>query len=158
MPTDQLAVLEELSGGELYSSAIFGTYTFDGEFFEEDVLPVLDQLDIANIVVLTDTKSYAEAEALTEAGQSYYLEHVRCPKIHHPKFSLLLGHDHGRMFLGSGNLTEDGWQRSGELMTVIDYPDEQAETKPLFSSLRSFIALLLGFRSETGRLAIKSPR
>jgi len=139
MPTDQLELLEELSGGELYSSAIFGTYTFDGEFFEEDVLPVLDQLDIANIVVLTDTKSYAEAESVTEAGQSYYLEHVRCPKIHHPKFSLLLGHDHGRMFLGSGNLTEDGWQRSGELMTVIDYPDEQADTQPIFSSLRRFI-------------------
>ena len=139
--TDQISLLETLSEGQTYSSAIFGTYQFDGEFFESEILPTLEQLDIANIVVLTDTQSYTEAENLTKAGQSYYLEHVRCPEIHHPKFTMLLGHGDGRLFLGSANLTEEGWQRSGELMTIVDYPQTDAgdDAIPLFGSLRDFI-------------------
>lgn len=139
--TDQISVLETLSESQTYSSAIFGTYQFDGEFFESEILPTLEQLDITNIVVLTDTQSYTESENLTKVGQSYYLEHVRCPEIHHPKFTLLLGHEYGRLFLGSANLTEAGWQRSGELMTVVDYPETSlgVEAETLFGSLRDFI-------------------
>jgi hypothetical protein len=139
MATEQLALLEELSGSDLYSSAILGTYQFDGEFFEDEVLPILNQLDIANIVVLTDTQAYTEASDLTQAGQAYYLDHVRCSGIHHPKFVALLGHDHGRAFVGSGNLTEQGWSRNGELMTVVDYTADSGETGPVFTQLREFI-------------------
>ena len=139
MPTDQLAMLKELSGSKLYSSAILGTFQFDGEFFENEVLPILNQLDITNIIVLTDTQSYREANDLGKAGQEYYIDHVRCPGIHHPKFVALLGRDHGRAFVGSANLTDAGWQRSGELMTTLDYPNEADETLPAFSQLREFI-------------------
>jgi len=139
MPSEQLAMLEELSGSDLYSSAILGTYQFDGGFFEDEVLPILNQLDIANIVVLTDTQAYTEASDLTQAGQAYYLDHVRCAGVYHPKFVALLGHDHGRVFVGSGNLTEQGWSRNGELMSVIDYPAETGETRAVFAQLRGFI-------------------
>jgi len=142
MATEQLELLEELSGGgRLYSSAILSTYGFDGTFFENEILPVLNQLNVTNIVVLTDTESYHGTNNVTKAGQSYYIDHVRCPKIHHPKFVALFGRDHGRVLVGSANLTEPGWQQSGELMTVIDYPTESgsAETAPLFAQLREFI-------------------
>lgn len=141
MATEQIELLEELSGGRLYSSAILSTYGFDGAFFENEILPVLNQLDVTNIVVLTDTESYRSANAITQAGQAYYIDRVQCPKIHHPKFVALFGRDYGRILVGSANLTELGWQQSGELMTVIDYPAESgsAETTHLFAQLRKFI-------------------
>lgn len=139
MQAEQLAMLKELSGSDLYSSVILGTYQFDGAFFEEEVLPILNQLDIANIVVLTDTRAYLEASDLTRAGQAYYIDHVRCSGIHHPKFVALLGREKGRCFVGSGNLTERGWSRNGELMTVVDYPGKTGETDPVFAQLREFI-------------------
>lgn len=153
MPAEQLALLEELSESDRYSSAILGTYQFDGEFFEDEVLPILDQLDIANIVVLTDTQAYTDATELTQAGHAYYIDHVRCSGIHHPKFVALLGHDHARAFVGSGNLTERGWSRNGELMTVVDYPGETGETEAVFAQLREFIersaAQIHGSRART---------
>jgi len=141
MPAEQLELIKELSGGKLYSSAILGTYQFDGEFFENEVLPVLNQLDITNIIVLTESQTYREASELTKAGKSYYIDYVRCSGVHHPKFTALLGHDHGRAFIGSANLTEAGWQRSGEMMTVVDYPNETTETISVFTQLREFIEL-----------------
>ena len=139
--SEQLGLLDELSGGRLYSSAIVSTYGFDGGFFEADVLPVLNRLDVSNVVVLTDTEKYRELESVTQAGQSYYIDHVRCPKIHHPKFVALFGRDHGRLFIGSANLTKPGWQQSAELMTVIDYPGEPdgSDTERVFAQLRAFI-------------------
>jgi hypothetical protein len=141
MGGEQFGLLDELSGGQLYSSAILSTYGFDGTFFEADVLPVLSQLEVANTVVLTDTESYRRTDAVTQAGQSYYLDHVRCPQIHHPKFVALFGRDYGRLFVGSANLTKPGWQQSAELMTVIEYPGEPEgpDTKPVFAQLREFI-------------------
>jgi hypothetical protein len=141
MAAELLSILDELNSSRLYSSAILSTYGFDGTFFEEDVLPVLNQLDISNIVVLTDTDSYRDIDTVTKAGQAYYIDHVRCPKIHHPKFVALFGRDYGRVFVGSANLTKTGWQQSGELMTVIDHPPapERADAAPLFAQLRDFI-------------------
>ena len=141
MAADQLSLLDELNSGRLYSSAVLSTYGFDGAFFETEILPVLTQLDISNVVVLTDTERYRDLGAVAKAGQAYYIDHVRCPKVHHPKFVALFGRDYGRVFLGSANLTKPGWQQSGELMTVIDYPPEpeQSDTAPLFAQLREFI-------------------
>jgi len=141
MGAEQIGLLEELSGGRLYSSAILSTYEFDGAFFENDILPVLKQLDVTNIVVLTDTDSYRSTSDVTKAGQEYYIDHVECPKIHHPKFTALFGCDCGRVLVGSANLTKPGWQQSGELMTVFDHPAETEEvnTTPLFAQLREFI-------------------
>lgn len=141
MGAEQLGLLDELSGGRLYSSAILSTYGFDGTFFENEILPVLDKLDVTNVVVLTDTESYRNTDAVAQAGQAYYIDHVQCPKVHHPKFVALFGRDYGRAFVGSANLTKPGWEQSGELMTVIDYPaeSESPDTAPLFAQLREFI-------------------
>ena len=55
MPIESIDLLDELKGESHYSSAILGTYTFDGEFFERKILPTIQSLNITNTVVLTDT-------------------------------------------------------------------------------------------------------
>ena len=58
MTEEQLNLLEELKQTEEYSSAILGTYSFGGDFFEDEVLTRLQRLGIRNTTVLTDTEEY----------------------------------------------------------------------------------------------------
>jgi HKD family nuclease len=141
MTEEQLNLLEELKQTEEYSSAILGTYSFGGDFFEDEVLTRLQRLGIRNTTVLTDTEEYKTTDDLGHAGTKYYLDHVRCPQRFHPKFVLLLGHRRGYCLVGSANLTAAGWQHNAELMTEFKYTDaeDDAATAAIFSQLVEFI-------------------
>lgn len=145
MPAEKVDLLDELKGEAHYSSAILGTYTFGGEFFEEQILPTIQALNVANIVVLTDTREYEAANELRQAGQRYYFDHVQCPGIHHPKYCLLLGHERGLGIIGSANLTEDGWRKNAELVTLFRYEEGESteQEEAAFSELSQFLKQLV---------------
>lgn len=137
-PIDLLTTLKDES---LYSSAILGTYKFDGQFFEDKVLPTIQDLEITNIVVLTDSKEYETGREINRAGEWYYLDSIRVPGIFHPKFVLLLGHRRGTAMIGSANLTELGWRQNAELATIIKHVEEDPEHQngDAFYQLKEFI-------------------
>lgn len=141
MTEEQLNLLDALKQTDEYSSAILGTYSFRGEFFETEVLPRLQSLGVKNTTVLTDTEKYKNTDDLVHAGNKYYLDHVRCPQTFHPKFLLLLGHRRGYCLVGSANLSAAGWQHNAELMTEFKYndADSDAETAAVFDQLAGFI-------------------
>jgi len=123
-----------------YSSAVFGTYQFEGRFFEKQVLSTTQDLGIANVAVLTDEQQYEGATDLHQAGKQYYFDRVHCPGIHHPKFALFLDHDRGLAMIGSANLTEKGWRKNGEIITLIRYDGENSlqRGKFVFAQLSQF--------------------
>lgn len=141
MTEEQLNLLDALKQKDEYSSAILGTYSFGGDFFESEVLPRLQSLGIRNTTVLTDTEEYKSTDDLKHAGNKYYLDHVRCPQTFHPKFVLLLGHRRGYCLVGSANLSAAGWQHNAELMTEFKYSDtdSDATTAAVFGQLVEFI-------------------
>lgn len=134
-------LLSELKDASLYSSAILGTYQFHGAFFENRVLPALQRLDVGNTVVLADTEQYHASEEVRRAGERYYFDHVRCSNIFHPKFLLLLGRTRGFALLGSANLTESGWRRNGELVSILKYDNTSSnpEVTQFFWELHQFV-------------------
>jgi hypothetical protein len=150
MTDGQLNLLEALDQTDEYSSAILGTFSLGGEFLESEVLPRLRSLGIRNTIVLTDREEYHETDNLTQAGNQYYLDHIRCPQTFHPKFVLLLGHRRGYCLVGSANLTAAGWQHNAELMTEFKYVDRDSDTttEAVFGRIIDFIDGI----SATGRL------
>lgn len=145
MPPETVDLLDTLKGESHYSSAILGTYQFGGQFFEEKILPTLRALDVANIIVLTDTQAYEASTDLRRAGEGYYFEHVQCSGIHHPKVCVLLGHERGLAIIGSANLTESGWRRNAELVTLIRYEEGESteEQEYVFCELKEFFGELI---------------
>ena len=141
MTKEQLNLLDALKQTDEYSSAILGTYSFGGDFFEDEVFPRLQRLGIRNTTVLTDTKEYKTTDGLSQAGNKYYLDHVRCPQTFHPKFVLLLGHRRGYCLVGSANLSAPGWQHNAELMAEFKYTDSDSDatTATVFTQLIDFV-------------------
>ncbi|WP_416841812.1 hypothetical protein [Haloferax sp. DFSO52] len=155
-PIDLLSTLKD---GHTYSSALLGTYQFDGAFFEGQVLPAIRRHDVTNTIVLADTLAYDGTSNIRHAGERYSLDHVRCPGIFHPKFTILLGHRCGFAMIGSANLTENGWRSNGELVATFSYDatDPDPDVAQVFAQLQVFVENLCTEQmlpSETTKTAI----
>lgn len=137
------AITSELS----YSSAIIGTYNLQGRYLEGKILPKLKRVKIKNRIVLTDTETYSNKidtnngkNYFRQAGREYYLDHVRCGKVFHPKFVLFLGRERGLALIGSANLTKPGWENNAEMVTTIRFEQgSEEQAGPVFAQLQSFI-------------------
>lgn len=132
-----------------FDTIVLATYGFEPSFFEEIILDILQQKDAKRIIVLMDPKHYEDtftrAKPARYAGVQYLIEPIFTRNIFHDKFIFMISEEGGRLFLGSTNMTEDGFIRNGELFTAIDY--EQAKEKPViltvFAEMRDYLVSLV---------------
>jgi len=154
----QKEIVAELKDSEKdFENVILGTYTLDTQFFEEAILRILQQKDARRIVVMTDSKSYKETfRTARNAGVTYLIEPIKAAREFHPKFILMTSKEAGRIFIGSANLTENGFLRDGELFTHIDsdFSKEYPEVLSLFVDMKDFLLSL----SEKGLIRSKRHR
>jgi hypothetical protein len=126
-----------------YSSAIFLTYTLNLNFFEQIVAPALESAGCSNVLILTDPDGYAEAleigkKQVAFAGMRYVCAPI--PRIgsgvQHSKILFMAGKESGRLLLGSGNLTLNGYSLNLENFSHYEYDpnDPSQETLLAFSS------------------------
>jgi len=118
---------EELSGDRVIAS-FFSTYSFDHSFFEETVLPLIEQGTARGTVqatVVVDSTRYADDKA--HGGRGYDVIKAKIGRVWHAKvISLFTNGQNGRrtlLAIGSGNLTRPGWQRNRELFSVEAWTD-----------------------------------
>jgi hypothetical protein len=122
---DILGALEETNGQ--FRGAIILTYTLNLNFFEELIAPRLDAMGCTDVLILTDVHGYDDAlsrgaRSLTGVGTRYVCAPLFNPGhgVQHAKFILLVGPGHGRLLVGSGNLTLHGYGRNLEQFTRFD--------------------------------------
>lgn len=121
-----LKILSELdrliNQRQQYKAAVLMTYSLSLQFFEQLVLPRLDSLGCANVLIIADQFGYEDAlqrnlPRLRAAGRQYVCAAVP-PKRHgvqHAKALMLVSEAHAWMLLGSGNLTFHGYGQNLEL-------------------------------------------
>jgi HKD family nuclease len=140
-------------------AAIFNTFNFQPDFFENYVLPVLvPKLDfknsrLYNAILWRKTKLPPTAVYYDDGVQKmpdsqaplqdYELCPVRLPKFFHPKANyILVENEDGTkaliILLGSNNLTRAGWCENIEVATVLEVSE-----KANFSA--DFINAMIGF-------------
>jgi len=117
-------------------NCIILTYNADLLFFEHLLFEPLYASGCRNTLVLCDPMQYGMAlsdiDQLRYAGQRYLLIPARTSPhgAFHPKLILLTWSDGGRLFLTSGNLTQAGYTRNWEVVTLFEYdvrkPDPMA--------------------------------
>lgn len=120
-------LLEALDSAGEFRSAIFLTYTLNLQFFEQMIAPRLDAAGCTNVLILSDTTGYDEAllrgaRSLSGAGTRYVCARLRSlgHGVQHTKLVLLAGPQAGRLLVGSGNLTLQGFGRNLELFDRYD--------------------------------------
>lgn len=111
-----------------FVGAVFLTYSLNLNFFEQIIAPALDRAGCANVLIITDPDGYASvldlgACSLTGVGRRYVVAPLRRrgAGIQHAKMLLMAGEKRGRLMIGSGNLTHNGYGRNMELVTCFDY-------------------------------------
>ncbi len=130
-----------------YDHAIFCTFNFDPDFFEEYCLLEFDSLETNNgITVIMDGR---ELDRLVSGPPSRwprkanvrYLLHAARPKGRfHSKIFFLASKTRGLLVVGSANLTRSGLTRNAELARSFSFEINKRELAlPLFQSARTFL-------------------
>ena len=90
-----------------FHSAFMTTYAFSAQAFEDVPFPKLRGAGCRNIAILADKAmlniSFAEYGAPRYAGALYHLAKVSVGGAFHPKMTLLVGPEKGRLLIGSAN-------------------------------------------------------
>lgn len=137
MVDEQLSVRDALlsfAAGEPLRAALFLTYSFDGRWFEEAIVPELCERPIETMLVVRDRNAIAN-----EAPSVRYRKVNACSSsVFHPKLALLVTRDRARAVIGSANLTRGGFERSRELGRVFDLGPQKAKDHGIFASLLAY--------------------
>jgi hypothetical protein len=116
-------------------AALFLTYSFDGRWFEEALVPDLCERSIATMLVVRDRNAIT-----SEAASVRYRKANACASaVFHPKLALLVTEDRARAVIGSANLTRGGFERQRELGRVFDLGPSDLADHSVFRSLVEYL-------------------
>lgn len=126
-----------------FHSAFMTTYAFSAQAFEDIPFPKLRGAGCRNIAVLADkamlNMSFAEYGAPRYAGALYHVAKVSVGGAFHPKMTLLVGPEKGRLLIGSANLTALGLAGNKELVADIRYTATDTKNAALFGEAANYL-------------------
>jgi hypothetical protein len=148
--TQTIRLLDALTEYSEFHTGIFLTYNADLAFFEEAVLYPLWQNGCRNVLVFLDGDRYVDTVtdmrgSVTWAGRRYVLIPISLGPLQafHPKLILLLGHERGRLLVGSGNVTFSGFGHNHEVYTCLDWTSEEPNLQDVFGQAWHLINRIL---------------
>lgn len=148
--SETIKILEQLAEHETFHTSIFFTYGADLAFFEEAILNALWRKGCRNNLIFMDASRYIDtmedwAAAITWVGRRYIVIPVDLGILQsfHPKLILLLGHERGRLLLGSGNLTFSGYGHNHEIFTCLDWTADEQRFRLLFTQAWEMVQIVL---------------
>ncbi|CAN7758779.1 hypothetical protein LJR257_006773 [Ensifer adhaerens] len=126
-----------------FHTAFMTTYSFGTLAFEDIPFPKLRGGGCRNIVVFADramvNQAFADFGLPRFAGTSYHLIKAKAPRAFHPKITLLIGENKGRLLIGSANLTALGLGGNMEQVASISYSEENPGTASLFKGVLGYL-------------------
>ena len=150
------------------TGTIATTFTFGGRFFESQILDAItDRHQAQKTVIPIDASTYAETlESSTTGdeniatggypkavGQRYYLVPVEGGSgTFHPKIVYQAGEKRANAFIGSANLTQQGYTSNREVVTHITAETDEvnSESAGILRDCREYLSQLLDHQSTIG--------
>jgi hypothetical protein len=127
--------LVSFAAREPLRAALFLTYSFDGRWFEDALVPDLCERSIATMLVMRDRNAIT-----SEAPSVRYRKANACASaVFHPKLALLITESRARAVISSANLTRGGFERQRELGRVFDLGPSESGAHRLFTSLVEYL-------------------
>ncbi len=156
---NDLKLPERLSGP--WDHALIMTYGADIPFFENALWGQFGA-SCRNKIILADgqrhleaCENYARSRLLRHMNQRYVVEGVFGLRAAHGKVILLTNTKAGRLLIGSGNLSLQGYASGGEQFSEYEYTAEAPEQLPAFLAVRELIEALVTRGCITGAQACR---
>ena len=133
-----------------WEHALIMTYGFDVDFFEQTLLPLFAP-ECRNKIVLVNGTDFLDicarlannGEQLLYFNKAYLVSGIFAPRAAHAKVILLANRERGRLLVGSGNTSLQGYASGGELFTLYEYSKETPESLPAFLAVWKLIEQLV---------------
>ncbi|OAP35838.1 hypothetical protein AU381_16790 [Sinorhizobium glycinis] len=133
----------DVFGESGFHSAFMTTYAFSAQAFEDVPFPKLRGAGCRNIAVLADramlNTSFRDYGAPRYAGALYHVAKISVDGAFHPKLTLFLGAEKGRLLIGSANLTALGLAGNKELVADIRFSADDGKYASLFGQAINYI-------------------
>jgi phosphatidylserine/phosphatidylglycerophosphate/cardiolipin synthase-like enzyme len=146
--SNQIDLIEEINKIPPQCPTLFTTFTYSQDFFEREVFPRFKDKSYPLILIDQNEyqKSIKEFRKSKFAERKYFVEQIKCKNIFHPKILLAISDEKIWFFIGSNNLTYDGYLRNAELVVpiIIDLNDSSGlnlipQIKQILDSLKKLI-------------------
>ncbi len=139
-----MKLVEELLAGPRFENAIFLTYNLDLAWFEALIHRQLRQRGLRRCLVLADEGQLSstldgQGAILKGAGLSYLVQPVRVAGAFHPKAILLTNNETARLYVGSGNLTSQGYGQNLEVFSRWEVNSNVRRVPRAFEEFRRYI-------------------
>lgn len=130
------------------------TFGCDLAFFENGLLRQFSSL-CSNKILIADGHQYLKSvenyvqngyvknHLIRHVNRRYLVENVFLPHAFHPKLILLCNEQEGRLLVGSGNISHQGYVSGGEIFTEYNFDFENRDELPNFIAIREFIEQLI---------------
>jgi hypothetical protein len=125
-----------------YSSFLIGTYGVDLDFLENHLLHGIPNRLRSRVILADATQLHTALNTgytPRRTNRTYALAPVHAPHAFHVKFILLTGPEHGRLLVGSGNVSVGGYIGAGEAFTTYDFTPEDPSHASNFAAIRQFL-------------------
>lgn len=139
MASDRLLLNDVVGGfapGQNRRATLLLTYTFDGKWVEESLVPDLFDQAVATALVIRDhnaIRSESSSVRYHRADASFVC------RVFHSKLVLLVADDRALAFVGSANLTRGGLETNLELGSVFEISPDGGPTQ-LFRALLDYMS------------------
>lgn len=142
MEDNVFRIVEKIEKLKKYDTAIFTTFNFDIEYFEQYILNKLVNAGVNKIYIFVDSEQwYASLKDtyISKLGRRYIVKPVRILASFHPKMSLFLGEDKAKVIIGSGNVTVNGFSSNNEIFNEIDFDKNNKDNLEIVLKAIDFI-------------------
>lgn len=143
---DEIRLPEQLAGP--WNHALFLTFGANIPFFENVLWRQLSSRCRNKIILadgellLTAYEQYAASGLVRYVNHQYIVEGIFAPRAAHAKLILLVNPDKGRLLVGSGNLSQEGYAAGGELFTEYEYSAKTPATLNAFVAVHKLVESL----------------
>ena len=137
-------IIDEISGLRGCQTCIALTFNIDLAWFESLVYQRLITAGVRRILIITDTAELSstierQAGAFHRAGMDYSVLGIDVPGCFHPKAIFLSGNSAARLYVGSGNITSNGFGRNLEVYERFEVTKEDTEIPIAFNQFREYL-------------------
>jgi hypothetical protein len=142
MPSEKLLlrdVIGSFAPGQAFRAVLLLSFTFDGVWLEEALIPELFERPAHTALVIRDRNAL-----LREAPSVRYhrADAKHSTRIFHPKLILLVAEDRALAIIGSANLTRGGLERNLEMGAAYEI-SEEGGSRSVFDGLLEYLSVSL---------------
>ena len=139
------SILKEIDSSKGYDVALFTTFNFEIDYFEQRIFPLLLKNKIRTVDIFVDAKQLNDSLKDAQSsiiGRKYHVTPIKMLSSFHPKAILLIGEKKAKIFVSSANVKTSGYEQNNEVFSSFEIEENDfSQSSILRDTIEFFISL-----------------